>query len=67
MEQRQARIAEKRSRQPIAELERKWMKARGRHSNSYWSAEWLDLASARGRILLQKLRPSLEADAGSPA
>jgi len=35
-----------RQKQPIAELERKWEKAQGRHSNRYWCQEWLDLAKA---------------------
>ena len=46
---REARIAAYRQRQPLAELERKWNKARGRHSNRYWIQEWVDLADARGR------------------
>lgn len=37
--------------QPKAELERKWTKAQGRHSNQYWTQEWLDLASREGAEL----------------
>ena len=47
MESRQKIITEFRRNKPIAELERKWEKAKGRHSNRYWCAEWLDLAHAR--------------------
>ena len=42
-------LREERRKQPIEELERKWNKAKGRHSNQYWTAEWLDLAHARAR------------------
>ena len=56
MQEREEKIAEARSKQPLAELERKWEKARGRRSNAYWTAEWLDLARARGRVLYEKLR-----------
>lgn len=31
------------ARQSEAELERKWQKAKGRHSNHYWIQEWLDV------------------------
>lgn len=41
-------IALKRQSQPIAELERKWNKAKGRHSKRYWAQECLDLGIARG-------------------
>lgn len=51
------RIAEIRQHQPMAELERKWEKARGRYSNRYWIQEWLDLAQARGREFVKKLKP----------
>ncbi len=40
-------LEDERRKQPIEELERKWNKAKGRHSNRYWCAEWLDLAHAR--------------------
>lgn len=40
-------LDEERRKQPIAELERKWNKAKGRHSNAFWTTEWLDLARAR--------------------
>lgn len=46
---RQKRIAEYRRNKPIAELERKYNKAKGRHSNQFWCVEWLDLAHARAR------------------
>jgi hypothetical protein len=49
MQDREKRITEYRRNKPIAELERKWNKAKGRHSNHYWCAEWLDLAHARSR------------------
>ena len=42
---RQERISEYRRRQPLEELERKWLKARGRWSNQYWSLEFIDLVS----------------------
>jgi len=47
-------LDDERRKQPIAELERKWNKAKGRHSNAYWCAEWLDLASAKGKELYRK-------------
>lgn len=37
------RIAAYRRNQPLAELERKWAKARGRYSKNFWAIEWLDL------------------------
>ena len=36
-----------RQNKPLVELERKWNKAQGRHSNQFWCQEWLDLAHAR--------------------
>lgn len=48
-------LEEERRKQPIEELERKWNKAKGRHSNAYWCAEWLDLAHARAEIIYKKL------------
>lgn len=48
---RSERIREFRQKQPIAELERKWNKAKGRWSNQFWAAEWLDLSSARAAEL----------------
>lgn len=42
-------LQEERRSQHIAELERKWNKAKGRHSNAFWCAEWLDLAAARAK------------------
>ena len=54
--ERQAKIATYRQRQPIAELERKWNKAKGRHSNRYWIAEWLDLAYAKGKALARRFK-----------
>ena len=44
-------LAEERQKQPIEELERKWKKSKGRHSNAYWSQEWIDLAMARAEEL----------------
>ncbi len=55
-EQREKQIDEYRRRQPIAELERKWNKARGRHSKNYWAVEWVDLAWARGREMARYFR-----------
>ena len=43
----------------MAELERKWAKAKGRWSNAYWSAEAIDLAFARGSDLHAKLKERL--------
>lgn len=48
-------LEEERRKQPIEELERKWNKAKGRHSNQYWTAECLDLAHAEGAILYRRL------------
>lgn len=42
-------LREERRKQPIEELERKWEKAKGRHSNAFWCDEWLDLAYARAK------------------
>jgi len=46
---RSERIDKFRRSQPIEELERKWKKEKGRHSNQFWCLEWLDLAHARGK------------------
>ncbi len=46
-------LEEERRKKPIEELERKWNKAKGRHSNRYWCAEWLDLAAARAKIMYE--------------
>ena len=46
-EEIQKRLAEVRAKQPIEELERKWRKAKGRHSNAFYAVELLDLAKAR--------------------
>jgi hypothetical protein len=62
MREREEKIACFRRRQPIAELERKWAKARGRWSNRYWAAEWLDLAAVRADQMLKKLRSELTTD-----
>ena len=48
-------LDDERRKQPVEELERKWDKAQGRHSNAYWAAEWIDLAYARAAILSKKL------------
>ena len=37
-------LEEERRKQPIEELQRKWNKAKGRHSNRYWCTELLDSA-----------------------
>lgn len=37
------------AKQPDAELERKWAKAKGRWSNQYWAFEWLDVAERRAK------------------
>lgn len=42
-------LREERRKQPIEELERKWNKAKGRHSKQFWTSEWLDLANARAK------------------
>ena len=42
--------------QPMDELERKWKKAQGRHSNAYWCIELLDLANAEARELWKKFK-----------
>ena len=49
--------------QSIDELERKWNKVKGRHSNTFWEQEWIDLAMARAKRLsklLKKLPESQE-------
>lgn len=48
-------LAEARQKQPMEELERKWSKARGRWSNHYWAAEWIDLARKRADELWKGL------------
>ena len=60
MKERAERIAEYRQRQPVAELERKARKARGRYGNHYWLMEEIDLAIARGRELLKVFEPRVE-------
>lgn len=44
-------IDEHRRKKSVKELERKWIKAKGRYSNQYWCAEEIDLAKAKGREL----------------
>lgn len=51
MKERQERITEKRQQQPIEELHRKLLKARGRFSSHSWIQEHLDWAKAEGRRL----------------
>ena len=53
--ERQAKIDKIRRSQPINELERKWKKAKGRHSNQFWAVEWLDLAIRRAEDTYQWL------------
>lgn len=48
-------LEDERRKQPIAELERKWNKARGRHSKQFWAVEWIDLAYARATELSKEL------------
>jgi hypothetical protein len=55
-------LEDERRKQPIAELERKWNKAKGRHSNQFWTAEWLDLAAVRGHKMWLKMNGLLEDD-----
>lgn len=55
-EERLAKIKTYRQRQPMAELERKWNKAKGRYTNKYWTAEWLDLAQAKANEMSKQLR-----------
>jgi hypothetical protein len=57
--ERQKRIAEFRRGKPIAELERKWLKANGRHSKRYFTVEHLDLSHARARMLYQFFQEDL--------
>lgn len=45
-----------RQKQPIEELERKWNKAKGRHSNQFWCQEWIDLANARAKQIVSKMK-----------
>ena len=40
-------LQDERRKQPIAELERKWNKAKGRHSKQIWLTEELDLLDAK--------------------
>ena len=49
MKEREERIAEYRCDKSLDELERKWRKAKGRHSNRFWCIEQLDLARAVAR------------------
>ncbi len=46
-EERQKKIDKFRQSQPIEELQRKYNKAKGRHSNAFWMAEELDIAFKR--------------------
>lgn len=55
MSDRSDKINEYRRKQPIEELERKWDKARGRHSNQFWCTEWLDLAHKLAEIMCEVL------------
>jgi len=48
-------LDEYRRNKPISELERKWNKAKGRHSNRFWCTEWLDLAHARAKETFNKI------------
>jgi hypothetical protein len=48
-QERLKKIREYRANQPIEELERKWNKAQGRHSNHFWCTEWIDLAMCKGK------------------
>ena len=63
---RAERIAEYRLCQPLAELERKWRKAQGRHSNQYYIQEFLDLCDARASEWVKKVN-ALEIDEGGDA
>lgn len=38
------------------ELERKWVKAKGRHSNQFWAQELLDVARRRGARLAEAIK-----------
>ncbi len=38
------------------ELEHRWEIAKGRHSNQFWTQEWLDLAFRRGRRRAAELK-----------
>jgi hypothetical protein len=42
--------------QSDSELERKWVKAKGRWSNQYRSQEWLDLADRQAKHLYDFLK-----------
>ena len=53
MKEREEKIAEYRRSKPIPELKRKWDKAKGRHSNRFWTVEWLDLAHARAKKMAE--------------
>lgn len=53
-------IRESRRSQPIEELERKWNKAKGRHSRQFWCMEWIDLAHARAKVMWETLKPLCE-------
>jgi len=48
----QDKIDQHRKNKPIEELERKWNKAKGRHSNRFWCLEWLDIADYRAKELI---------------
>lgn len=55
-ENRHRKIDEHRRNKPVAELERKWLKAKGRHSNRFWCIEWLDLADHIAKKLIDRLK-----------
>ena len=55
------KLDEARQHQPLKELERKWNKAKGRHSNAFWTQEWIDLAMARGARLAKFFKKLPEA------
>lgn len=50
------RIEEIRQSQPMEELERKWNKSKGRHSNQFYTQEGLDLADRRAKELSTRLK-----------
>jgi len=50
MKERKEKLDKYRQNKPLHELERKWLKAKGRHSNQFWCQEWLDLAYARAKL-----------------
>ena len=48
------------ARQSDEELERKWAKAEGRHSNQFWTQEWLDVAKRRAKHIAEYFRDTME-------